>query len=42
MPNLVQRWATLGFTEYEAKTYVTLLQLGSATGYQIAKEMRRP
>lgn len=42
MANLVQRWTTLGFTEYEAKAYVTLLQLGSATGYQIAKESGVP
>ena len=37
MGSLVERWTTLGFTEYEAKAYVALLQLGTATGYQIAK-----
>jgi predicted transcriptional regulator len=42
MANLVQRWTTLGFTEYEAKAYVALLQLGTATGYQIAKESGVP
>ena len=30
MANLVQRWTTLGFTEYEAKAYVALLQLEAA------------
>lgn len=28
---------SLGFSEYEAKAYVTLLQRGSLTGYQLAK-----
>ncbi len=42
MTSLVERWVTLGFTEYEAKAYVALLQLGTATGYQIAKESGVP
>ncbi|MGE5263519.1 MAG: TrmB family transcriptional regulator [Acidobacteriota bacterium] len=42
MASLVERWTTLGFTEYEAKAYVALLQLGTATGYQIAKESGVP
>ncbi len=42
MTSLVERWTTLGFTEYEAKAYVALLQLGTATGYQIAKESGVP
>ncbi len=32
----------LGFTEYEAKTYVTLLKVNPATGYQISKEAGIP
>jgi len=32
----------LGFTEYEAKTYVTLLKVNPATGYQISKEAGYP
>lgn len=35
--SLVERWMDVGFTEYEAKAYVALLRLGSATGYQVAK-----
>jgi HTH-type transcriptional regulator, sugar sensing transcriptional regulator len=42
MTSLVERWTALGFTEYEAKAYVALLQLGTATGYQIAKESGVP
>ncbi|MEA4884192.1 MAG: helix-turn-helix domain-containing protein [Clostridia bacterium] len=34
--------ARLGFTEYEAKTYVALLQHSPATGYQISKEAGIP
>jgi sugar-specific transcriptional regulator TrmB len=37
MSSLIESWVAFGFTEYEAKTYVSLLQLGPATGYQIAK-----
>lgn len=32
----------LGFTEYEAKTYVSLLHFSPATGYQISKEAGIP
>lgn len=32
----------LGFTEYEARAYVTLLQQGALTGYQLAKASRIP
>ena len=32
----------LGFTEYEAKTYFTLLKVNPATGYQISKEAGIP
>ncbi len=42
MTSLVERWTTLGFTEYEAKAYVALVRLGSGTGYQIAKESGVP
>jgi HTH-type transcriptional regulator, sugar sensing transcriptional regulator len=42
MSNLVERWMDVGFTEYEAKAYVALLRLGSATGYQVAKESGVP
>ncbi len=42
MASLVERWTRLGFTEYEAKAYVALLQLGTATGYQIAKASSVP
>lgn len=40
--SLVERWMDIGFTEYEAKTYIALLRLGPATGYQIAKESGVP
>lgn len=32
----------LGFSEYEAKAYVALVGLGTASGYQVAKESRVP
>lgn len=34
--------AHLGFTEYEAKTYVSLLHFSPATGYQISKDAGIP
>ncbi len=42
MTRLVERWTTLGFTEYEAKAYVALVRLGTGTGYQVAKESGVP
>ena len=42
MPNLVERWMEVGFSEYEAKVYVASLRLGPATGYQVAKESGVP
>src|SRR5438445_6702110 len=32
----------LGFTEYEARAYLALLQAGELTGYQLAKASRIP
>lgn len=38
----VEILAHLGFTEYEAKTYISLLRLSPATGYQISKDSGIP
>jgi sugar-specific transcriptional regulator TrmB len=42
MATLVQRLVDIGLSEYEARAYMALLQLGSATGYQVAKESGVP
>jgi len=42
MSSLVERLVAAGFTEYEAKVYVTLQRCSPATGYQIAKESGVP
>jgi predicted transcriptional regulator len=42
MRKLTQSLMAVGFGEYEARTYATLLTLGQATGYQIAKESGVP
>jgi HTH-type transcriptional regulator, sugar sensing transcriptional regulator len=42
MATMVQRLVDVGLTEYEAKAYLALLQLGPATGYQVAKESGVP
>ena len=40
--NAVELLQDLGFSEYEAKTYVALLQTNPATGYQVSKESGVP
>lgn len=40
--NVILRLQQLGFSEYEAKTYVALLQQNPATGYQVSKESSVP
>jgi hypothetical protein len=42
MAVLVERLVDIGLTAYEAKGYVALLQLGTASGYQVAKESGVP
>jgi sugar-specific transcriptional regulator TrmB len=42
MAVLVERLVEIGLTEYEAKAYIALLRLGSASGYQVAKESGVP
>lgn len=40
--NAVDRLQDLGYSEYEAKAYVALLQTSPATGYQVSKESGVP
>ncbi len=40
--NTIEILSHLGFTEYESKTYLTLLRNSPATGYQISKEAGIP
>ncbi|MCB9418706.1 MAG: TrmB family transcriptional regulator [Ardenticatenaceae bacterium] len=40
--DMLQKLAQIGFTEYEAKVYLTLLALNPATGYQLSKESGVP
>lgn len=40
--NAVERLQDLGFSEYEAKAYVALLQSNPASGYQVSKESSVP
>ena len=40
--DVLEKLVKLGFSEYEAKTYVALLRRNPATGYQIAKESGVP
>jgi len=42
MENLVKQLKTMGFTEYEAKTYVSLVKLGTVTAYQVSKDSGIP
>jgi len=42
MADPVAQLVALGFSDYEARAYVTLLKLGEATGYQVAKESGIP
>ncbi len=42
MIDLIEQLTGLGFSEYEAKAYITLQRLRSATGYQVAKESGIP
>ncbi|MEJ2150164.1 MAG: helix-turn-helix domain-containing protein, partial [Chloroflexota bacterium] len=40
--DLLTKLVAVGFTEYEAKVYVALLQEYPATGYQISKKSGVP
>lgn len=40
--NAIQRLQDLGFSEYEAKAYLALLQTSPTTGYQVSKESGVP
>ena len=40
--NVIQQIMTLGFTEYEAKAYVSLIKIQPATAYEISKESGIP
>jgi sugar-specific transcriptional regulator TrmB len=40
--NAIERLQDLGFSEYEAKAYVALLQSNPASGYQVSKESSVP
>ena len=42
MTSLVDRLVEIGLSEYEAKAYIALVRLGTATGYQVAKESGVP
>ena len=42
MENLVQQLKTMGFTEYEAKSYVSLVKQGTVTAYQVSKDSGIP
>jgi predicted transcriptional regulator/ferredoxin len=39
---IIQVLERLGFTEYEARAYVTLLQYGPLNGYELAREAKLP
>lgn len=42
MSDIVQQLKKLGFNEYEAKAYVSLVKLGPVTAYQVSKESGIP
>lgn len=42
MENTVQQLKKLGFNEYEAKSYVSLVKQGSVTAYQVSKDSGIP
>ena len=42
MSDIIQVLTRLGFTEYEAKAYVTLLQRNPLNGYELARESQLP
>ena len=42
MPTLARRLVDIGLVEYEARATMALLQLGPASGYQVAKESDVP
>lgn len=42
MENLVKKLKTLGYTEYEAKSYVSLVKQGTVTAYQVSKDSGIP
>lgn len=42
MEKLIAIMKTYNFTEYETKAYVTLLELGKATGYELSKQSSIP
>lgn len=42
MEKLVQQLKAVGFTEYEAKSYISLVKLGTVTAYQVSKDSGIP
>ncbi len=42
MENLVKQLKAMGFTEYEAKSYVSLVKQGTVTAYQVSKDSGIP
>lgn len=42
MENLVKRLKEIGFTEYEAKSYISLVKQGTITAYQVSKDSGVP
>ncbi|USK71180.1 TrmB family transcriptional regulator [Peribacillus asahii] len=42
MENIVQQLKKLGFNEYEAKSYVSLVKQGTVTAYQVSKDSGIP
>lgn len=42
MQDIIQKIQSLGFSQYEAKTYVSLVRLGPTSAYQVSKESGIP
>ena len=40
--NIIQQIMTLGFTEYEARAYVSLIKIQPATAYELSRESGIP
>ena len=42
MENIINLMKKYNFTEYETKVYITLLEIGKSTGYEISKRSTVP
>jgi sugar-specific transcriptional regulator TrmB len=42
LENILQQLKKLGFNEYEAKSYVSLVKQGTVTAYQVSKDSGIP